>query len=95
MDVDSYEDGDSQAVREALTRGSNWEQVAELSGTSSPADSTSTTSSSSKKPTTPKNGKKGGKKGSKNNTPPNSIAGNDELYSHWSKIVVDDTEIIV
>jgi hypothetical protein len=83
VDVDSYEDGDSQAVRDALTRGTGWDQVAEHSGTSSPADSTSTTSSSSKKPTTPKSKK--GKKGSKNSTPPSSIAGTavlEDLYSH-------------
>ncbi|XP_059488177.1 ataxin-7-like protein 3 isoform X2 [Neocloeon triangulifer] len=84
VDVDSYEDGDSQAVRDALTRGTSWDHATEHSGTSSPADSTSTTSSSSKKPITPKGGKKG-KKGSKNSTPPSSIAGNaalEDLYSH-------------
>ncbi|XP_065353085.1 ataxin-7-like protein 3 isoform X2 [Cloeon dipterum] len=84
VDVDSYEDGDSQAVREALTRGASWDQATEHSSTSSPADSTSTTSSSSKKPTTSKGGKKG-KKGSKNSTPPSSIAGSaalEDLYSH-------------
>ena len=45
VDVDTYEEGDGQSVRETL--GRNWEQ--EHSNTSSPADSASTSSSSSKK----------------------------------------------
>ncbi|KAJ9596113.1 hypothetical protein L9F63_012697 [Diploptera punctata] len=45
VDVDTYEEGDGQSVRESL--GRNWEQ--EHSNTSSPADSASTSSSSSKK----------------------------------------------
>ncbi|XP_067009919.1 ataxin-7-like protein 3 [Anabrus simplex] len=45
VDVDTYEEGDGQSMRESL--GRSWEQ--EHSNTSSPADSASTSSSSSKK----------------------------------------------
>ncbi|PSN32500.1 hypothetical protein C0J52_21942 [Blattella germanica] len=45
VDVDTYEEGDGQNMRESL--GRSWEQ--EHSNTSSPADSASTSSSSSKK----------------------------------------------
>nr|CAD7433540.1 unnamed protein product [Timema monikensis] len=45
VDVDTYEEGDGQSMRESL--GRSWEQ--ERSNTSSPADSASTCSSSSKK----------------------------------------------
>lgn len=45
VDVDTYDEGDSQSMRECL--GRSWE--AEHSNTSSPADSASTSSSSSKK----------------------------------------------
>ena len=45
VDVDTYDEGDSQSMRECL--GRSWE--AENSNTSSPADSASTSSSSSKK----------------------------------------------
>lgn len=75
VDVDSYEDGDGQAVREALTRASSWEQNTEHSSTSSPADSTSTSSSSSKKPTPNPKSKKSKSKSLKNSTPPNGYTG--------------------
>ncbi|XP_069688607.1 ataxin-7-like protein 3 [Periplaneta americana] len=45
VDVDTYDEGDGQSMRESL--GRSWEQ--EHSNTSSPADSASTSSSSSKK----------------------------------------------
>ncbi|KAF4521879.1 hypothetical protein B566_EDAN008403 [Ephemera danica] len=73
VDVDSYEDGDGQAVRDALTRASSWDQNAEHSSTSSPADSSSTSSSSSKKP--PSKAKKSKAKSMKNSTPPNGYTG--------------------